>query len=330
MSQGYWNASCVTGDGKYLGAGGDHAVLIELSSGKVVEQLKSRVKAIGCDETSVQVLGYDGAWRLPGKEPLAPAPEPSGDVLAVTPEGAWVSWSRTVTARKWRGPAALFVTSKAETKRLELLPALFGKVGEAKALATPDTFAVRLGTLLDDGRLLAAAGWQPSQNGAAVEAVPWGFFAVSLATGEATPLSLPLPSDPAINQNWVQKIASTPDASDLVIATHDGSHLAVGQYAQGSNAATRVTKLESKGAASAVAIALNGARVAVGSESRGRDSPARAWVLDETGQTVWTSQFDKTIVGLHFLADGALVVTSAEAKAVRVSLPAGAVLWRTP
>lgn len=330
MSNGYWNSSCVTRDGRFLVAGGDHAALLDVATGKVVEQVSSRVKAIGCDESSAIVIGYDGAWRLPGKEAVTPVPAPSGDVLTLTPGGAWVSWARTIQSRKWRGPATLFVTGKGEARRTDLLPAQFGKVGGAKSLPTPDTFAVRLGTLLEDGRLLTVAGWQPAQNGGKVDSVPWGFFALSLQTGEAAPLSMPLPSDPALNQNWVQKIACNPDASSLVIAAHDGEKIAVGQFDQGADKPTRVSSWDSKGAANAVAVSNDGTRVAVGTESRGKDAPGKAWVIDEAGKAIWTAEFPKTVVGLHFLDDGSLIVISAEAKAMRVALPAAKETWRTP
>jgi len=79
-----------------------------------------------------------------------------------------------------------------------------------------------------------------------------------------------------------------------------------------------------------VASSPNGSWIAVGSESRGRDNPAQAWVIDQAGAVIWKAEFGKTIVGLHFLDDRSLVVTSAEAKAVRITLPEGKEQWRTP
>jgi len=60
--------------------------------------------------------------------------------------------------------ASVFVTGKGKPRRTDLLPERFGRVGAARHLATADTFAVRFGNLLRDGRLVLAAGWQPSQN----------------------------------------------------------------------------------------------------------------------------------------------------------------------
>ncbi len=326
---GYWNSSWVTRDGRTLVAGGDHTAVIELATGKILERLPGMVKAIGAGQRTAVVVGYDVAWEVPGKTKVTQVPAPQGNVVAMTEDGKWVSWTRTVSGRNWRGPASLFVHSPAESRKLELLPGLFGKIGDARSLPSADTFAVRVGGLLDDGRALIAAGWQPAQSGGTVEAVPWGFFAVNLQTGEAAALTLPLPSDAAINQNWVQKIASTDEADFLVVAAHDGKQIAVGSYAQGADRPTRVTALPSAGAASALAISGNGSLIAVGSESRGKDAPATAWVIDQAGKTIWQAAFSKTIVGLHFLDDGSLVVTSAEATAVRVAFPEAREKWRT-
>ena len=67
----------------------------------------------------------------------------------------------------------------------DLLPALFGSVGAARPLPLPDSFAVRFGNVLRDGRLLLAAGWQPSRSRGTVEDVPWAFFAWDLKTWTA-------------------------------------------------------------------------------------------------------------------------------------------------
>jgi len=212
---------------------------------------------------------------------------------------------------------------------MDLLPERFGSVGAARQLPTADTFAVRFGNVLQDGRLLLAAGWQPSRSGNAVEAVPWGFFAFDLRNGEASPLTPPLESDGAINQALVQKIAATPDAAQLVVATHDGQQLSVGRFERGSDRPSRVTALAAKRSPSAAAIARDGAFVAVGTETRGRDAPGKAWVIDREGKPIWTGEFRKTVAGVHFLPDGSLLVVAAEAKAVRVALPAGTEKWRT-
>jgi hypothetical protein len=44
---GYWSDSCVSGDGRYLLAGGDRAVLVDLANGSVVERVPGMVKAVG-------------------------------------------------------------------------------------------------------------------------------------------------------------------------------------------------------------------------------------------------------------------------------------------
>ncbi|GEM_PF-2959532 len=326
MGDGYWNASCVTRDGEWIIAGGDHAAVIDATTGKITERVPGMVKAVGCAPSGAVVVGYDSSFSLPGKAPVTPAIALTGDVVATTDDGAFVSWARTITGRKWKGPATLFVTGGGESRKVDLLPALFGKVGEARSLPTADTFAVRVGHLLEDGRLLVAAGWQPSTG----EDVPWGFFAMNLETGEASPLTMPLSSDAALNQNLVQKIAATPDASVMVVAAHDGQQLAVATFETGSVKAARVATLSSQGAASAIAVSANGGYVAVGSESRGPTAPATAWVLDQTGKVFWKEEFPKTITGLHFLDDGSLVVTSAAARAVRVGLPDLKEKWRTP
>ena len=82
-----------------------------------------------------------------------------------------------------------------------------------------------------------------------------------------------------------------------------------------------VVSLAAKGAASAVSISEDGAFVAVGTESRGRGAPAQAWLLDAAGKVAWSSSFEKTVAGVHFLTDRSLVVAAGEAKAVRVTLP---------
>lgn len=327
---GYWSTSCVTGDERTLVAGGDHAALIDLSSGKIVDRIPAMVKAIGCSQSQALVVGYDKAWALPEKTELTQVPVVNGDVIGLGPGGEWISAVRKTSGGRWKGPPTLFVAGKGEARQTDLPPARFGKIGAARPLPTADTFAVRLGNLVEDGRLVVACGWQPSQSGGVYEDVPWGFFAVDLKTGEAAALTLPLKSDPALNQNWLQKIAASPDAMHLVVAAHDGTQIAVAQFDQGANAPSRVTQLPAQGSVSAVAISDDGTWVAVGSESRGRDAKAVAWVINQAGKTIWSGEFEKTIVGLHFLLDDSLIVASAEAVAVRVALPAGTEKWRTP
>ena len=321
---GYWSVSCVTSDDRFLAAGGDHAVLIELATGKQVDQISSMVKAVGCSEKAAIVVGYDEAWTLPGKADLTPVPVVNGTAIGLNPKGEWVSTVRKTVAGKWKGSPTLFVGA---TRQTELPPSRFGLIAEARQRPTPDSFAVRFGNLIEDGRLVVACGWEPSTP---AEDTPWGFFAVDLQTGEAAPLTLPLKSDAALNQQWLQKIAASPDGMHLVVAAHDGGQVTVAQFDQGANLATRRTQRPAKGSVSAVAISDNGTLVAVGTESRGTDAPALAWVIDQTGKTIWSAEFPKTIVGLHFLGDNSLIVAGAEAKAVRVTLPAGTEAWRTP
>jgi micrococcal nuclease len=315
----YWDATCVSGDGRYLVAGGDHAALVDAAGGTVLERRSGMVKAVGCDATGGVVVGYDQAFRLPGGA-AAPVPVISGDsVVATTPGGAWISSARTISGGQWRGPASIHVTPPGEGT--ELVPALFGPIGAARALSLPDGFAVRFGPLLGDGRLLLSAGWQPSRSGGSVENVPWGFFAWDLRAHAAAPLTRPLPSDAAVNQSIVQRIAATPDASVLVVAAHDGKRVTVARYARDADRASRVVTLASAGAASALAVSADGALVALGSESRGREAPGQAWVQDASGATVWTATFVKTVAGVHFLPDGSLVVAAGEGRVVKVPLP---------
>ncbi len=326
---GYWSESCLSGDGRYLLAGGDHAALVDLSTGKIVERAPGMVKAVGCEEGGGVVVGYVAAVRLPGKTPVTPVPSLSGDgVLARTPDGAWISEGRRISGGKWRGPASIFVLETGASRSIDLLPERFGSVGAARHLATADSFAVWFGNLLADGRLVLAAGWQPSSSLGVFEDVPWGFFALSPRTGEASPLTLPLHSDAAFNQHWLQRIAATPDGAHLVVAEHDGKQMSVGQFEQGAKLPSRVTSLAAAGSPSAVAISTDGALVAVGSEYRGSDAPAKAWAIDRAGKSVWTGEFQKTVAGVHFLADGSLLVVAGEAKAVKVALPAGTEQWR--
>lgn len=330
VGDGYWNHSCITGDGKLLVAGGDHAAIIDATTGKPIARHASQVKAIGCDPTTATVLAYDGAWKFPGNTPVVPAADPPGTVVGLTEAGAWISWNRTISGRAWRGPAMLYVTAGgSEPKRLELLPALFGKVGEGKALPLPDSFAVRVGGLLEDGRVLVAAGWQPNQSGGTLEDVPWGFFAVDPTTGSAAGVTLPLRTDSFFQQNLMQKVAASPSGESLAVATHDGKRLAVGLFAQGADAPTRKAELQAIGSPSALAVSARGNWIAVGTEARGRDAPGFAAVIDEAGKVIWKKDFVKSVTGVHFVED-TLIVTAAETAAVRIALPAGTELWRLP
>jgi micrococcal nuclease len=314
----YWTATCLSGDGRYLLAGGDHAALVDTATGAVVERRPGMVKAVGCDRTGGVVVGYDAAFRLPGGAAV-PMPRIGGDgVVATTSAGAWVSSARTITGGKWRGPAQVHV---APSDRVELLPALFGPIGAARPLPLPDTFAVRFGSLLADGRLLLAAGWQPSRGPGTVEDVPWAFFAWDLAAHAATPLTGPITSSPTVNQALVQRIAATPDGARLVTAVHDGERLAVASYERGEEWPSRLISLVSAGAASALAISADGSLVAVGSEPRGRRLPAHVWLLDPTGAPVWMTSFRKAVAGVHFLPDGTLIVAAGEARVVKRSPP---------
>ena len=316
---GYWSVTCVSGDGRYLLAGGDHAALVDASTGAVVERVPKMVKAVGCDQGGGVIVGYDTAFRLPGRAAV-PVPPLGGDgALAMSPEGAWISSGRSTAGGKWKGPAMVFVTHGQDRRRFDLMPERFGLVGAARPLPFPDSFAVRFGSLLQDGRLLVAAGWQPSRNAGTVEDLPWAFFAWDLKTNEATPLTGPVHSDKAINQAWVQRIAATPDAAHLVIATHDGERLSIGRFERDANRASRVVSLASNGGPSALALSNDGTLVAVGSESRGREAPAQAWLLDSAGRVVWNASFEKRVAGIHFLPDGSLIVAAGEGRAVKVT-----------
>ena len=277
------------------------------------------------------MVGYDGAFRLPGKTPVVPVPTLGGDtVLALGRDGAWISGGRRTSGGKWRGPASVFVTGKGKSRVTELLPGRFGSVGAARQLATVDTFAVRFGSLLGDGRLLLAAGWQPSQGGGVYEDVAWGFFALDLESGEASPLTQSLHSDAVFNQDRIQRISATPDARRLAIAAHDGRQLSVGRFEQGAGRPSWVARLASQGSPTVVTFSADGELVAVATETRGREAPGKACVIGPAGKVVWTGEFEGTVVGLHFASDGSLVIVTARSKAVDVSLPAGTEKWHTP
>jgi hypothetical protein len=325
---GYWSESCVSGNGRYLVAGGDRAVLVDLEVGKVVDRVPGMVKAVGCEEGGAVVVGYDVAFRLPGKTPVTPPPSLGGDsVLALSPEGTWISGGRRTSGGKWRGPASVFVTERGKPRVTDLLPDRFGAVGAARHLATVDTFAVRFGNLLRDGRLLLSAGWQPSQSGGVYEDVPWAFFALDLKTGEASPLTKPLHSDAAFNQNRFQRIRATPDGARLMVAAHDGERVSVGRFEQGGDRPSWVAALAAQGSPRSVTLSDDGGFAAVGTDSQGVDAPGKAWVIDRDGRTVWTGEFEGTVAGIHFLSDGSLLVVTAHAVAVKVSLPGGAERW---
>lgn len=325
---GYWSTSCVSGDGRYLFAGGDHTALVDLVGGRVVERLPGMVRAVGCDASGGIVIGYTAALHWPAKTAAGPMPRMGDTVLARDAAGAWISASRPTSGGKWRGPASVLVSGGTQGRVFELLPRLFGEVGSARPLPFADTFAVRFGNLMQDGRLSLAAGWQPSRSSNQVEDVPWAFFALDLGTGALVPLTPPLESTVAINQAWLQRIAATPDGARLVVATHDGAQLTVAQFERGSHRPSQVTTLAAPGSPSAVSLSADGAFVAVAAETRGPDAPATVWVLDRQGQTVWTGPFRKNVAGLHFLADGSLVIAAGEAKAVKVALPGGIEKWR--
>jgi hypothetical protein len=306
---GYWSVSCVSGDGRYLLAGGDHAALVDLSTDRIAERRPGMVEAVGCDATGGLVVGYGAAFRWPGGAAVRPVPRLAGDgVVARGSDGSWISTARTVTGGRWRGPATVFATGDGVARRFDLLPAQFGSVGAARPLPTPDTFAVRFGSLLDDGRLLLAAGWQPSRSGGLVEGVPWGFFALDLVSGDVAPLSPPLASDPGINQSLVQEIAASADGAHLAVAAHDGRKVTVGRFARGAGQASAVTRLEALGAPHALAVSADGAFLALGIETRGSETPARAVVIDGAGRTVWQGDFRTNVAGAHFLPGGALVI----------------------
>jgi hypothetical protein len=320
-STGYWSVSCVSGDGRYLLAGGDHAALVDSATGNVLERAAGMVKALGCDHSGGIVVGNGSAMRLPGRTSVS-VPAIGGDsVLGVDPSGTWISSARTISGGRWRGPASIFVSGGEGGNKTDLLPARFGSVGTARTLPTPDSFAVRFGNLLEGGRVLLAAGWEPSRSGGNVESLPWGFFAWDSKTGDTSPLAAPLPSDAAINQAWFQRIAGTRDAARMVAAVHDGKRVSIGWFERGAQRATRVVTLDAHGGPSALALSDDGAFVAVATESRGREAPARAWILDAEGKTVWSGSFAKNVAGLHFLADGSVLVAAGEAKAVKVPLP---------
>jgi hypothetical protein len=317
-ADGYWSVTCLSGDGRYLLAGGDHAALVDAATGAVKDRVPSMVAAVGCDQSGGVVVGYGTAFRLPGRA-AAPVPPLGGDgALAMSQEGVWISSGRSMSGGKWRGPAMVFVTRGQDRRRVDLLPDRFGPVGAARALPLADSFAVRFGSLLQDGRLLLAAGWEPSRNAGSVEDLPWAFFAWDLTINEASPLTGPVHSDRAINQAWVQRIASTPDAAHLVIATHDGERLSIGRFERDANRASRVVSLASQGGPSALALSNDGTLVAVGSESRGRDAPGQAWLLDEAGRVAWNASFEKRVAGIYFLPDGSLIIAAGEGKAIKV------------
>ena len=326
---GYWSSSCTTGDDALLLAGGDHTALVDLRDGAVRERFPGLVKAVGCHASGGLVVGYTGATQWPSRTPAASMPALGETVLARRADGTWVSVSRRSVGGKWSGPPSMLVSGGAEDRRFELLPRQFGAVGSARALPLPDSFAVRFGSLLRDGRLLLAAGWQPSRSGGQVEDVPWGFFALDLDTGEPAPLTAPIPSDAAVNQALLQRIAATPDGARLLVAAHDGAMLTVAQFERGKGEPVLTSSIPTTGSPSAVAIATDGSFAAVAAETRGRDAPAVVRVLDRAGKTAWTGEFRKNVAGLHFLGDGSLVVAAGEARAVKVALPAGTVAWRT-
>ena len=104
-----------------------------------------------------------------------------------------------------------------------------------------------------------------------------------------------------------------------MVATHDGERLWVGWFERGANRSTRVVALDSKGSGQRPLprrTALSSRSAA--SREAGKRRPG-AWLLDAAGKVAWSSPFEKTVAGVHFLPDRSLVVAAGEAKAVRVA-----------
>ena len=104
----------------------------------------------------------------------------------------------------------------------------------------------------------------------------------------------------------------------------------MGWFEQGAGRPSWVARLASQGSPTVVAFSADGELVAVATETRGRETPGKAWVIGPGGRVVWIGEFEGTVAGLHFPSDGSLVIVTARSKAVDVSLPAGTEKWHTP
>jgi hypothetical protein len=303
---GIWSHSCVSGDDGYLAVAGDHSALLDLNDGHELERLLKAGDAVACSGASAIVIGGGHAWALPGKTEVTPAPEFRGELVAVSPVGEWVGSSAE----------GIFVGAR----KLDLSPARFK--------APPEGFEVRAGNLIEDGRLVVAATWKPAvaPEPGSVHPEPsrgsaaWGLFAIDLRTSEPTPLTLPLEATAQLPE----RIAATPDGMHLATASFDGKQLTVAMFDQGAKQATKQVTHAARAGLTTLAISDDGAWIAAGTAS-----PGLAWVVDPSGNTIWSGELPQGVIGLHFLGDDSLIVTAANAQARRVKLPTGTELWRS-
>ena len=197
---------------------------------------------------------------------------------------------------KWRGPASVFVTEQGGRRLINCCPSGFGG-WERRGISPPPT-ASRSGSegCCGTAGWCSAAGWQPSQSGGVYEDMPWGFFALDLKSGEASPLtrrSTPTRCSTRTGSRGSRRRPTAPTwwwpsttaRAYRSAGSRRGRPAVGGRFAGGRGSPRTVTLSARRG--------VRGR----GSETRGRDAPGKAWVIGREGKTVWTGDLRGTSRG---------------------------------
>lgn len=198
----YWTRGCLTPDGRMLGAVGDEAVLMDLQTRDIQRQIDGYFDDVVClPNGAVVALSYDdeaiwltedksvqraGSWGVAG---------PISDTEIVTHNR---STTGSGTDTEFDGPMEVVIETLGENARasepFDLLPPLFAGVTEYGAGEEPSDFEIDAfhtvpGNLLEDGRLVVAAGFPHSSDYG--QPRRWGLFAVDLERRTVEPLGEP-------------------------------------------------------------------------------------------------------------------------------------------
>jgi hypothetical protein len=326
----YWTNACVTPDKSALGVGGHEAVLIDLKTGEI----KKRVEKF-----------FGTAVCLP-----------KGDVLNLaTNKAVWLTTDKQIDGKfDWGliGPldderlVGAFRSSEQKDASIHYLKPLQVVVSNLNSAAQYQkqisldsslfpgvkgyefrTIGIRL---LQDKRLLVAAGEKPPVGALAHPKTPWGFFTVDIEKETVAPFGEIITSDDDVN------LVEPASAFD---ATSDGKTIAgvFGSYGVGnpktlaafvSGKEISRRKLENVDNVSAISLNEDGSLLAIGISEKGFEV-GRIEVIDLRGggKPLWTSRTDSPTSYLKFLNDDSLVFMTQKRGLSRRNGKTGAVMW---
>jgi hypothetical protein len=335
----YWTRGCLTPDGRMLGAVGDEAVLMDLQTRDIQRQIDGYFDDVVClPNGAVVALSYDdeAIWLTEEKTVQRAG---SWDVAGPISDTEIVTHNRSTTGSgtdtEFDGPMQVVNETLGENARasepFDLLPPLFAGVTEYGAGEGPSDFEIDAfhtvpGNLLEDGRLVVAAGFPHSSDYG--QPRRWGVFAVDPERRTVEPLGEPRANEEELESPPVPLSATSDGQVFAGIFDRIGEDPAKMMVAQTDPARERFrVELGDIVDVLQLSFSADGTLLAVGA-NLGEGEYGITMFDTNTGQELWQIPTEDNPYLLEFVGNS-LVAMISDRTVLRVNAIDGQVQWKS-